>query len=568
MTAFLLLGILLGVDSVGSTPPPEIIRIATIQMAVTSDMDANLRKIEKGIADAKDAGARVVVFPETALTGLSREAIGAIDWSRLQSAVERIRGCAKDAGVYVIFGTATRSTSDKPYNTAIVLGPDGEEVTRYHKNFPESWFQPGDHMSLFSIDGVPCTLIICHDSRFPELVRAPVVAGAQICFYISYEINGKEAAYRKREGYRAQSIARAVENNVWYVQSNGISPRGGKSLCLGNSVIVDPRGTVVAKAPELRERMLVVDVRPGEASRSNALEGMNGALLSDWWKSAVEQIHAWNKAQEPLKDRKPSGTHQLRLALMQSAPVKWDLEQNFQTFLKQLDEANGAGVFITPECWLDGYAASDPASTPERLRTVAQDLKTSVYLQRVSEEAKKRQMYICFGFTSLENNKVLNAAGLWDDQGNLVGVYHKTHLQTHDLQFSQGESLPVWQTRWGTVGIMICADRRWPETARALRLQGARLILNPTYGMHHLSNEYWMRTRSFENQCFIAFAHPSVGFVTGPRGELISKRYANPGVLLCDIDLDNASDGNHLRDRRPELYSIIADPAVRFDESP
>ncbi|MBX7254950.1 MAG: carbon-nitrogen hydrolase family protein [Candidatus Hydrogenedentes bacterium] len=571
MAVLMLLGVLLHAttaNEVSEATPPESIRIASVQMAVTNDMNANLLRIEKGISKAKAEGARVVVFPETALTGLSKEAIESLDWERLDQAIERIRQRARDTEMYVIFGAASRSTSDKPYNTAFVIGPDGEEVTRYHKNFPESWFQPGDHMALFSIDGIPCTLIICHDSRFPELVRVPTIAGAQICFYISYEINGREGALRKKEGYRAQSIARAVENNIWYIQSNGIGPKHGKSLSLGNSVIVDPRGTVVAKAPQLRDRMLVVDVRPGDAKRSNALEGLSGKALQEWWKAAQDQLKAWDAAHAAFAQPKSSEEGHVRLALMQSMPVKWDLESNFGTFLKQLDEAKDADIFITPECWLDGYAAADPASSPERLRTVAQDLSSSTYLQRVAEEARKRKTYICFGFTSLENGKIYNSAGLWDDAGKLIGVYHKTHLQTHDLQFAQGESLPVWQTRWGTVGIMICADRRWPETARTLRLQGARLILNPTYGMHHLTNEYWMRTKSYENQCFIAFAHPSVGLVTDPRGGLAAKRFDNPGVLLCDVDLNASTDDNHLRDRRPELYGIIADPNVRFGDKP
>ncbi len=252
--------------------------------------------------------------------------------------------------------------------------------------------------------------------------------------------------------------------------------------------------------------------------------------------------------------------HTVRLALMQTVPEKWNLDKNFETFLRLLDEAGGADIFITPECWLDGYAAPDKTSTPKKLRTVAQELDSSPYLERVAQEAKARGMYICFGFSSLEEGKVFNAAGLWDSEGRLVGIYHKTHLQTHDLQYSPGMDLPVWPTPWGPVGIMICADRRWPETARTLRLKGARFILNPTYGMHHLKNEWWMRTRSYENQCFIAFTHPSVGFVVDPHGDVAAKRNESPGVLVCEIDLREAKDDNHIRDRRPDLYQVIAAP--------
>lgn len=250
----------------------------------------------------------------------------------------------------------------------------------------------------------------------------------------------------------------------------------------------------------------------------------------------------------------------VRIALMHGVPVKWDVNANFDVFLSCLEQASAerADIFITPECWLDGYAAPDKESTPERLRTIAQDVETSEYIQRVQREAKDRAMMICFGFTSMEGGQIFNTAGLWDAEGNLVGLYHKTHLQTHDLQFSFGEGIPVWPSKYGPLGMMICADRRWSETVRTLRLQGAKLILNPTYGFHGDMNTAIMRTRSFENQCFIAFTHPEESLVTGPKGQILAQELSgDPGVLVCEIDLALAKDDNHLRDRRPELYGVI-----------
>jgi len=67
-----------------------------------------------------------------------------------------------------------------------------------------------------------------------------------------------------------------------------------------------------------------------------------------------------------------------------------------------------------------------------------------------------------------------------------------------------------------------------------------------------------MRTRAYENQCFIAFAHPKLILVTGPDGRIVSKQVSEtPGLLFCDVDLTHAKDDNHLRDRRPELYTIL-----------
>ena len=273
--------------------------------------------------------------------------------------------------------------------------------------------------------------------------------------------------------------------------------------------------------------------------------------------------------QPPLDEEPPADT--VRIGMMSGVPEKWNVEKNFETFLALVAEADAqnADVFITPECWLDGYAAPDPESSTERLKTVAQDLDTSPYLQRVAQEARDRGMYICFGFTSIEKGEIFNSAGLWNDKGERVGVYHKTHLQTHDLQYAKGQEIPVWPSPWGPLGIMICADRRWPETVRTLRLQGARLILNPTYGFFGDLNEAIMRTRAFENQCFIAFTHPEESLLTGPKGAVEAKLEASePGVLVQEVDLSRARTDNHLQDRRPDLYGIIAaqDDAAKPEE--
>jgi len=545
----------------GETGMPDTLRIAAVQMEVSEDVKVNLARILRGIAEARDAGARVAVFPETALSGFRERAVAGMDWARLEEAMAKVAAAAKTHAVYVLYGCATESGKERPFNSAVLAGPDGKAVTRYHKMVPERWFEPGDHLALFEVDGIPCTVIVCHDERFPELVRIPVLAGARVCFYLSYEVNALPSALRKIEGYRAQLMARAAENNVWVVQSNGIGPlEGARHVSLGYSRMVDPGGTVVQEAPALKDCMIVGDIQPEAANRHNALESLDIAPLSSWWQTAVARLKAAPAGE--CRDSKGS-QDKARLALMKAVPQKWNVAANFEVFLELLEEAHEAhaDILITPECWLDGYAAPDKASTPQKLREVAQDPQASPYLQRVANEARARSMFICFGFTSIEEGKLYNAAGLWDNAGELAGIYHKTHLQNHDLQYAPGEALPVWPTPWGPVGIMICADRRWPETARTLRLEGARLILNPTYGMHHEANEWWMRTRGYENQCYIAFAHPEVAFVVDPKGGIAAKRDDEAaGVLVCDIDLGRAKDDNHIRDRRPELYGIITAP--------
>ena len=116
-------------------------------------------------------------------------------------------------------------------------------------------------------------------------------------------------------------------------------------------------------------------------------------------------------------------------------------------------------------------------------------------------------MMLLFGTTYTTGRRCYNSAFLVGGDGRIIGRYDKTHLRTHDLKFDPACSFPCSTRRWAHLA-MICAYRRWPETARTLRCRGSQLILNPTYGMHHLKNEWWMRTRSYENESYICFAHP------------------------------------------------------------
>ncbi len=275
----------------GSHNVRETLRVASVQMAISDRIDTNLRRIEKGIQEAGIAGARVVVFPESALSGFDEATIGRLDWGKLEQAAGKVSEAAREHRVYVLYGTTVKSGGAKPYNAAILLGPDGKEAARYYKMVPEDWFEPGDHFSLFGIDGVPCTVIICRDQRLPELVRIPVLSGAQVCFLLSYTVDSPPDALRKRDGYRAQIIARAVENSIWMVQSNAFgSPPSSDQTSFGLSRIVDPGGAVVSEGPEMAEALLVQDIRPLEANRKNALKSLNIGPFSEWWREGVKLI--------------------------------------------------------------------------------------------------------------------------------------------------------------------------------------------------------------------------------------------------------------------------------------
>jgi N-carbamoylputrescine amidase len=108
---------------------------------------------------------------------------------------------------------------------------------------------------------------------------------------------------------------------------------------------------------------------------------------------------------------------------------------------------------------------------------------------------------------------------------------------------------------------MICYDRQFPEVPRALMLQGARLILNPSWGMFGELNETLMRTRAYENGVFIVFSHVSGALVLDPRGAVATRSAPDDPFLVHEIDLRVTDElrqrpRGHLTDHlRPELYA-------------
>jgi predicted amidohydrolase len=254
----------------------------------------------------------------------------------------------------------------------------------------------------------------------------------------------------------------------------------------------------------------------------------------------------------------------VNLGLVQFAPEKWDTKGNWS---KLKDTLGGAvrgdlDLVITPECIVDGYVVSEAtkdvggwADQEKWLNECALDPLNSVIIREAGAMARELGAYLVLGFTELTGpGRAANAAGVFDREGQLVTTYHKTHLQNHDLQFEPGKSWTIVDADFGRFGVLICADRRWPEAVRCQRLLGAEFVANPTYGMHGDLNLAMMRTRAYENGFFIAFAHPKQSLVTGPSGEVAVDARDQEALVRHTIDLDLTSQ-SHINDRRTDLYS-------------
>lgn len=186
---------------------------------------------------------------------------------------------------------------------------------------------------------------------------------------------------------------------------------------------------------------------------------------------------------------------------------------------------------------------------------------------RLGEFARRKHAWIVAGVLEREGAAVYNTAVLIDRAGKLAGKYRKVYLPREELEggVTPGSDFPVFQTDFGTVGMMICWDVQYADPARALALRGAELLLMPIWG----GNEVLARARAIENHVFLAssgYDFPSL--VMDPAGETLTRTEQDATVATATIDLNHRyvdpwlgeMRGRFLRELRGDVQ---ADPPGR-----
>lgn len=166
---------------------------------------------------------------------------------------------------------------------------------------------------------------------------------------------------------------------------------------------------------------------------------------------------------------------------------------------------------------------------------------------RCAALARKYRAYVVpWDYELSDDGKVYNASYILDRDGEEVGRYRKVHL-THGEQakeIAHGEDFPVFDLDFGRVGIMICFDNYFPESARILGNRGAQLVLYPLYG--DTLQPQWelkMRARAVDNSMYVASCALSssprayTGIVS-PDGTVLHRFDGQPGHMTVEIEMD------------------------------
>jgi len=225
-------------------------RVALVQLAADIDAAANRDAITAQLAGlGPDDGLGLVVLPEASMHDFGSPDLDLAPVAEPLDGpfVQMIAAEAVRLGATIVAGMFER-TDGLPFNTLVVVGPDGVLRRTYRKihlydsfGYRESErLLPGDiEPVVIDVDGRPVGLMTCYDLRFPELARALVDAGAETLVVPAAWVAGE----RKLDHWRTLLTARAIENTVHVAAA----AQGGDRYT-GHSLVVDPWGSIVVEA--------------------------------------------------------------------------------------------------------------------------------------------------------------------------------------------------------------------------------------------------------------------------------------------------------------------------------
>ena len=275
----------------------KTLQISCVQMHWAKPIEFNLQRTLHYIQAAAEYGSRLVMFPESNLTSYYLPYVITLPPQTVQAALDKTCEAAAENGIWVIAGSIQK-TPDRFINLAHVIDPSGTIIHEYAKvnmagRDEKKYCRGGNKLSLFEVDGVLCTLVICRDGRHPELYRIPAMAGAQILFQPSCSSDEIEAVAWKRISGRAQQPV-GPNTKIFHCVANtiGESP-DGKQTSSGWSYIREPNGLPLAEAGYYQEEMITAVLDLARATRSYVLDSTkNPPFLSKYWQEMIVEMKA------------------------------------------------------------------------------------------------------------------------------------------------------------------------------------------------------------------------------------------------------------------------------------
>ncbi len=286
---------------------------------------------------------------------------------------------------------------------------------------------------------------------------------------------------------------------------------------------------------------------------------------------------------------------QVKVAALQFSCSR-DVQENINKAEKMVREAadNDANIILLPELFERQYFCQEKRYD---YYDYALPLEKNPAVNRFKEVAKELGVVIPVSFYERDIDRLFNTVAMIDADGSVLGIYRKTHIpDDHFYQekfyFTPGDTgFKVFDTRFGCIGVGICWDQWFPETARCMAVQGAEMLLYPTaIGSEPIldvdSSGHWRRVMQGHaaanlmpvvaaNRIGVETVEPckenagqsssldfyGCSFIADATGDIIASAKQEETILYGEFDLD-ASKEERLswglfRDRRPETYVVM-----------
>jgi len=267
----------------------------------------------------------------------------------------------------------------------------------------------------------------------------------------------------------------------------------------------------------------------------------------------------------------------MKIALIQQK-ASMDIEANIDKGIIAVKEAasNGAKIICFAELAFTPFYPQYPVG--ENKLDLAETIPgpTTDIFTKIANELG---VVIILNLYEKENKKTFDSSPVIDTDGTILGVTRIIHITDYKCFHEEGyytpgnNGVPVYNTKFGKIGVAICYDRHYPEYMRALAIKGAEIVFIPQAGAlgewPEGLYEAEMRVAAFQNGYFTALCNrvgdekcltfSGESFVCNPDGNVIAKaKSGTEEILYCDIDLDKIRTSHakklFLKDRRPELY--------------
>lgn len=251
--------------------------VATCQFPTSADVSRNLKYILKQMRQAKDRGADVAHFSEVCLSGYAGVELASWkdhDWPAIGDAAQRILDEAADLKLWTILGCAHRLTgSRKPHNSLYIINDHGNIIDRYDKMFCTGGdlkhYSPGEHMPVFTINGIRCGTQICHDFRYQEVYREYKRRNVQLMFHSYHNGHMDRVGAKQRRNYvRHKTLNHS--DNIWGV----IVPPTMQTYAANNYMYISANNT--ASGGDWPSHF----VRPDGVITGKLRRGVAGVLIS------------------------------------------------------------------------------------------------------------------------------------------------------------------------------------------------------------------------------------------------------------------------------------------------